>query len=612
MSDYSSNYPTQRPTFAFDAKAGKLDSRISYSRSSSGTAFSSERLLSSENLLKNSQDYSSVWANQYITTPTGSQTAPDGSSTAFELTSTSEASAAPTIYQAGINLAATTHTAVVHLKAGTASHGFISIRTSSGNAAYAMVNFSAGTVSNGHFGTVTNSSSTIAALGSDWFKVTLTATTVAATNGFVFIGSSDGTVPASSGYPTWSTTGETLYAWGAQLSSTNSLVYDSPTTTQIAREYSPLLKTASADTPRFEYAADGQSVGSGTAKGLLIEAQATNLATYGSDLTNAAWNPLSATASTAAIGPDGTLSAAKLTSGTGSGIYPRFRRLAFLSTSKTQTFSVYVKPLEYSYLNISQDGHSTQMVHYNLTGSGSISSASGCSGTVEQCGNGWFRISFTHTNATSSTNLAIVMQSTATYSGETGNGFDGMLFASAQLEDAAAPSSFIGTTSSTVTRSADSCSVVDATLFSSGEHTIIWEGDTENGAPSDKRFFALSDGSFDNRFVADYDNGTTTRLRNWADDVNNVGMSTSTVDMLVGSHKLAATLKTNECQLVIDGTRRQVDTYCVVGEGINQLAINSTTTGAGSTYNMNGHCKRITYYNVALSQAEAEALTSNP
>ncbi len=615
MSDYSSTYPTQRPTFAFDAKAGKLDSRISYSRSSSGTAFSSERHLSSENLLKNSQDYSSVWANQYITTPTGSQTAPDGSSTAFELTSTSEASAAPTIYQAGINLAATTHTAVVHLKAGTASHGFISIRTSSGNAAYAMVNFSAGTVSNGHFGTVTNSSSTIAALGSDWFKVTLTATTVAATNGFVFIGSSDGTVPASSGYPMWTTSGETIYAWGAQLSSTNSKVYDSPTTTQIAREYAPLLKTASAGDPRFEYDADGQSVG------LLIEASASNLQRYGSDF--ASWSNSANISITpnAAVAPNGLLEADLAVAGplpisTAKYVYDNSPSVA---SGSTYTASTYIKSAGQRYVQLLGGGSafpSSQYATFDLQ-TGSVD-ANGVTASASSVGNGWYRIQATFVaNATSTAGIAITFVASATSSylpNFTGNDYDGFLLWGFQLETGSAASSLVdtGTGSSQLSRAADFCSVVDATLFSSGEHTIIWEGDTENGAPRDKRFFALSDGSFDNRFVADYDNGTTTRLRNWADDVNNVGMSTSTVDMLVGSHKLAATLKTNECQLVIDGTRRQVDTYCVVGEGINQLAINSSTTGAGETYNMNGHCKRITYYNVALSQAEAEALTSNP
>ncbi len=78
MSDYSSTYPTQSPTFAFDAKAGKLDSRLSYTRSSSGTAFSSEKHLSSLNLTTNSDDLSD-WGRIYITR-TLSQVGPDGSS----------------------------------------------------------------------------------------------------------------------------------------------------------------------------------------------------------------------------------------------------------------------------------------------------------------------------------------------------------------------------------------------------------------------------------------------------------------------------------------------------------------------------------------------------
>ena len=85
MSDYSSNFPTQSPTFAFDAKAGKLDSRLSYSRSSGGTYMSSEKALNSDNLLLQSQDFDTTWANDGGVGLTASQTAPDGTSTAWLL-----------------------------------------------------------------------------------------------------------------------------------------------------------------------------------------------------------------------------------------------------------------------------------------------------------------------------------------------------------------------------------------------------------------------------------------------------------------------------------------------------------------------------------------------
>ena len=382
---------------------------------------------------------------------------------------------------------------------------------------------------------------------------------------------------------------------------TNVVAYQS-SGSQIHRSFAPTLKSVSnAGDPRFEYdPTDGQSVGSGTALGLLVESQATNLATYGSDLTNAVWNPINATAATAAIGPDGTLSAAKLTSGTGSGIYPRFRRLAFLSTSKTQTFSVYVKPLEYSYLNISQDGHSTQMVHYNLTGSGSISSASGCSGTVEQCGNGWFRISFTHTNATSSANLAIVMQSTATYSSETGNSYDGMLFASAQLEDAATASSFIGTTSSTVTRSADSCSVdLSQTSYSGGPVSIVAETPAGAGEGFIPYLFSLTGGS--QNFYAFKNTTSATATDDWR---YQVGGSGTTVSGSAGSDKIAIRWDTGDVKAQFSAGVSSTNSGAIE-TAFTDLKIGSNPA---NLFQLNGNFKRLSLYSVALSDTELAAL----
>ena len=84
MSDYSSNFPQQRPTLSLDfANSGKLDSRISYSRSSGGTYLSNEKALSSENLLLYSNDLSqSAWTKARVTVASTNNTAPDGTATA--------------------------------------------------------------------------------------------------------------------------------------------------------------------------------------------------------------------------------------------------------------------------------------------------------------------------------------------------------------------------------------------------------------------------------------------------------------------------------------------------------------------------------------------------
>ena len=241
---------------------------------------------------------------------------------------------------------------VAHVKAGTASHAFISFRGASTQSCSVTLNFSTQALTNTAFN-FTNVSSSVTALGNSWFKLTLTGTTDNSTaNSIARVGISDGSAVAADGNPSWNASGETMYAWGVQLSSVNSLVYDSPTTTQIAREYSPLLKTASADAPRLEYAADGQS------EGLLIEQQFTQYSHYSEDFdNNGGWAKYNATIQpNAAVAPDGSLSADLLveayeTSGTNSH-YMRQNTLGSVAVGDTYTWTVFAKAAGRNYATI--------------------------------------------------------------------------------------------------------------------------------------------------------------------------------------------------------------------------------------------------------------------
>ena len=97
---YSDNFPATRPVFQADfANGGKIDPRASFSRASTGTFFGTDKVLSSENILLQSQTLDTTWAAVDVATPAGSQTAPDGSSTAWLLTADSASSQTPYVRQ---------------------------------------------------------------------------------------------------------------------------------------------------------------------------------------------------------------------------------------------------------------------------------------------------------------------------------------------------------------------------------------------------------------------------------------------------------------------------------------------------------------------------------
>jgi hypothetical protein len=470
---YSDSFPTQRPSLnlVFNGGSDQLDSRISYSRSSTGTYMSSEKALSSENLLLQSQDFNTTpWDNFNLATTgglTGGTTAPDGTSTAWLMTGgvSTGSTTTPSVYMnlfgtsAGMVQPNSQNTYVMHVKAGTATHAFVTVRGDSSNYVAAVIDFSNTSALTTYQSNWTLDSYNLTALGNSWYRIALTFTSNSAVSaGQVYVGPTDSNTMTTY-YPQWAYNGESLFVWGAQLSSTNSLVYDSPTTTQISREYLPLLKEASADEPRFEYAADGQSVG--TALGLLVESQATNLVTHSSAFDDGSWNKSRAVIdSNSAIAPDGTLTAdyfrATSDSTNGASVY---KSLA-INSNATVNASIFQKKTggdNYA-LFIIYSGSSGIRQWFNLaTGEIESSSVYGSGFTivnsgVEEVGNGWMRLNVTVSCTGSSVFYNCYPGVSAgggyTCSATTTNA----LIWGAMLTESSAPSSYIATTSSQVSR----------------------------------------------------------------------------------------------------------------------------------------------------------------
>lgn len=610
MSDYSATFPSQRPAFTADFSNGsKIDPRATFSRASTGTFFGTDKVLSSENILLQSQTLDTTWAAADIAAPTGSQTAPDGSSTAWLLTADSASSQTPYVRQSPTFSGSTQYTMVGHLKAGTASHGYISFRTQNGYSAYALLDFSGGTVSHAGFGDFTGVSSSVTALGSSWFKVTLTATTGTNLSGSnVFVGISDGTTPVGTGYATWNSAGETMYAWGIQLSSTNTKVYDSPTTTQLARSYQTKLQTAASGAARFEHSAiDGQS------EGILIEGQATNLNPYSDAL--ASW-PTSGDVtltSNASLGPDGTLGADLVVANTNNtGHYVRSSGIT-VSASTSYTLSGYFKSVNgekvrLSFFRGSSPYTGEASVKFTLSGSGSVSASIG-SGTITSVGNGWYRCTATGTTLTTNSLIQVSTVSTGDAQDYAGNSYNGVLCAGIQFESGSFASSLISTSGASATRAAESLSVALSDINQNpigNAVSAVAEFDTNANDAQFRRVMVLKSGTTGLRidpqvysgtgyvYVANTSGGTT-------ELTNKSGVGT-------GFHKVAIGLDGTTANASFDGataaTMSNADTASVQFDTL-QIGSYSATQ-----LHLEGHIRNVSLYNVGLSATNVEALTS--
>jgi len=612
---YSDNFPATRPVFMADfANGGKIDPRATFSRASTGTYFGTEKVLSSENLLLQSEDFTTSWSSLDMTGSAGA-TAPDGGTDAYTLTASTGSGQEPRIFQSlsGKLSTSTQYTMVGHVKAGTATHGWISFRGNSGNNyAYAQIEFaSPSSVSTGGAG-FTGISGTVTALGSSWYRLTLTATTGSDVSGaYAFFGPNDGSAFGISGYPAWTTAGETLEVWGAQISSTNTKIYDSPTTTQIARSYQTKLQTAASGAARFEHSAsDGQSMG------ILIEGQSTNLLAGSATIGGSYWGVANATAQqNSAVAPDGTLTATTLVENSAGGAKYAYSNSYTPAASTTYTFSAFVKPNGRNFCLIYTNfGGANQSSMFDL-GTGATSNLSGSGvNTAAQCGNGWWRLSVTvTTTSTTTANFQILPATDATTFDYTGNGYSGLLCWGAMLEQSSFASSYIGTTSSAVTRAADSAAIAvsEITGFSEGVGTVVYEtGGVSSATANSQAAFSLYSSTLANNYTmagVNVGGASDTSVRVYVKTPAGDQSFFSTGTVSVGdSYKLACRYELDNVAASLNGGAVVSDSSGTVPVGVDTLAFGQRD---GTNY-LNSNLKRIAIYGEALSDTNLQALTS--
>jgi hypothetical protein len=266
--------------------------------------------------------------------------------------------------------------------------------------------------------------------------------------------------------------------------------------TAMRRNSAGLWEEVASNVPRLQY-----PVGGGCPS-WLFEPQATNEALYSNQIDNAYWGKLDiAITANAAIAPDGTTTAESAVL-TGTGTTPRtISRLAGVSVSNaTVTFSCFVKYVDRQFIQlVFSGGFSFQYANFDVQ-NGTVTDGTYTSATIENNGNGWYRISVT-TTGLNTTVLpfiwAIDTGNAARAADSTSTGTQSYLLWNIQIETGTVATSPIITAGSAVTRLADDTNGTGiSSLIGQTEGTMYWEGNLpQDQAATAKYLLQLSGAS---------------------------------------------------------------------------------------------------------------------
>jgi hypothetical protein len=562
---------------------------LSFTRASNGTRINSAGLVEvcPWNLIEQSETFDNAsWVKGNLSVTANSTTAPNGTTTADTLTTTSVGQC-NLIQNLGYNVGVFTMS--IYVKKVDSPFMYVEM-----GSAYVWFNLTTGASSGGsqYSSDWAFISATSESVGNGWLRLQMVAQCLTAgTYGFRPF-----QPVSSSGNYNPSAIGEVTYLWGAQLNIGSTAKPYFPTTDRL-------------NVPRLTY-----QNGGGGCPSLLLEKQSTNLNLYSEDFSNAVYtlDGITVTAN-ATTSPDGTQNADKLVANAVSGDKFAYQVIT-TSLGSAYTASAYFKASEYTYAFMRLGAIiGDPYIIYNLATQAVVSTSGLTSYSITSVGNGWYRITATATATTVvvAPNFMIIPSSGYTLGGDnipefTGNGSNGGFIWGAQLEQSSYPTSYIPTTSSSATRVADACFKTGiSSLIGQSEGVVfadfIWEGSTTGGADYPISIYGSSYSDFVG--LNTYEN--TNSMYVYVGGSNVVAISGTT--FVNGQrYKIAMAYKLNDFVYYLNGTQMGTDTSGGVPSSMANFQTVTPFAGKSTSQKFN----EIILFKTRLTNAELASLTT--
>jgi hypothetical protein len=375
------------------------------------------------------------------------------------------------------------------------------------------------------------------------------------------------------------------------------------------------LEARPANTGRWRY-----NPATGLSEGLLIEAQRTNLLLYSEEFDNAAWTKTTCTvAANATTAPDGTATADSLTV---TGADGNVAQAVTITTGRGAALSVFAKPFAASFFYAQlTDGSDVVEVWFNLA-SGAVGSNTGggssitfARAAIEQMSDGFFRC---HVEVTTASVTTLTAKISAAAADSTAPANTDSVYAWGAMLSAAAtrtgPTSYIPTTSGTVTREADRLiQAIDTSWFNVAEGSLYI--DVTLGVPTATHAAAaIQFGGF----------GNTTSDRIYFERHATSGMAliavasgsskslTQSVTYTPGARlKIAGAWKADDGAFTVNGAAVSTRSDLVIPAGLVRMNVGSAPWSAGPSGELaNSIIREWQYYPRRLSNADLITLTA--
>jgi hypothetical protein len=333
-------------------------------------------------------------------------------------------------------------------------------------------------------------------------------------------------------------------------------------TTATRTNSSGLIESTPINEPRLDYSL-------GSCPNILVEPQRTNLALRSEEFNDILWVKLRASVTNnTTSSPSGETNAdtISVTSG-GSASY--FGQLV-TTTATTINVSIYCKYINQQFIQIWSSSSATAYANFDIqNGVVGTVGANASSAQITNAANGFYRLSVTLTVPIAAINFRFSFAASSTSAYNPSEGVAGRQFYAwgAQFESGAYQTSYIPTTTASVTRNADVISKTGiSSLIGQTQGTIFAEIKVSKllGAVS-RYIFHVSDGTADNRIYVAFGSAASNQIRGriFFGGVLQCSINSSTITS-TGTYKLALAYNNNDVVLYINGVQVGVDTSATI------------------------------------------------